>query len=110
MGGKDVLNYLPIVPKASIYIPKVMCKPVMGGNTVVETFTPMFLSRSVRSFENWPRQSIWSVMAEYGREGCVELSYLPIVPKASIYVPKVMSKPVMGGNTMSETFMHMFIF
>ena len=34
---------------------------------------------------------------------------LPIVPKASIYVPKVMHKPVMGGNTMSETFTHMFL-
>ena len=44
MGGKGVLNYLPIVPKASIYVPKVMYKPVMGGNTVSETFTPMFLS------------------------------------------------------------------
>ena len=73
MGGKGALNYLPIVPNASIYVPKVMCKPVMGGNTVVETFTPMFLSRSVWSFKIWPRQSIWSVMAEYGREGCVEL-------------------------------------
>ena len=47
MGGKGALNYLPIVPKASIYVPKVMCKPVMGGNTVVETFTPMFLSIEV---------------------------------------------------------------
>ena len=74
MGGKGALNYLPIVPKASIYVPKVMRKPVMGGNTVSETFTHMFPFRSARSFENWPRQSIWSVMAEYGREGCVELS------------------------------------
>ena len=31
MGGKGALNYLPIVPKASIYVPKVMGKPVMGG-------------------------------------------------------------------------------
>ena len=74
MGGKGALNYLPIVPKASIYVPKVMHKPVMGGNTVSETFTHMFLFRSASSFEKWPRQSIWSVMAEYGREGCVELS------------------------------------
>ena len=44
MGGKGALNYLPIVPKASIYVPKVMRKPVMGGNTVSETFTHMFLS------------------------------------------------------------------
>ena len=43
MGGKGALNYLPIVPKASIYVPKVMRKPVMGGNTVSETFTHMFL-------------------------------------------------------------------
>ena len=34
MGGKGALNYLPIVPKASIYVPKVMPKPVMGGNTI----------------------------------------------------------------------------
>ena len=47
MGGKGALNYLPIVPKASIYVPKVMCKPVMGGNTVSETFTHMFLFKSV---------------------------------------------------------------
>ena len=30
--------------------------------------------------------------------------YLPIVLKASIYVPKVMHKPVMGGNTVSKDF------
>ena len=47
MGGKGVLNYLPMVPKASLYVPKVMCKFVMGGNTMYETFTPMFLSQSV---------------------------------------------------------------
>ena len=75
MGGKGALNYLPIVPKASIYVPKVMHKPVMGGNTVSETFTHMFLFRSAwSSFEKWPRQPNWSVMAEYGRERCVELS------------------------------------
>ena len=74
MGGKGALNYLPIVPKASIYVPKVMRKPVMGGNTVSETFTHMFLFQSASSFENWPRQPNWSVMAEYGREGYVELS------------------------------------
>ena len=38
MGGKGALNYLPIVPKASIYVPKVMHKPVMGGNTVSRDF------------------------------------------------------------------------
>ena len=54
-------------------------------------------------------QPIWSVMAEYGM-GKGALNCLPIVPKASIYVPKVMHKPVMGGNTVSETFMHMFLF
>ena len=69
-----MLNSLPIVPKASIYVPKVMRKPVMGGNTVSETFAHMFLYRSARSFENWSRGSILSVMAEYGREGCVEFS------------------------------------
>ena len=83
-----MLNYLPIVPKASIYVQKVMRKPVMGGNTVSETCTHMFLiGRCVkfrkvaqaakyapRSFKKWPRQPNWSVMAEHGREGCVELS------------------------------------
>jgi hypothetical protein len=69
----------------------------------------MFLFRSGSSFEKWPRQPIWSVVAEYGREKG-GLNYLPIVPKASIYIPKVMHKPVMGGNTMSETFTHMFLF
>ena len=62
MGGKGALNYLPIVPKASIYVPKVMHKPVMGGNTVSETFTHMFLFRSVSSFEKRPRQPIWRAM------------------------------------------------
>ena len=52
MGGKGTLNYLPIVPKASIYVPNVMCKPVMGDNTVSETFTHMFLFPSAQSFEN----------------------------------------------------------
>ena len=99
-----MLNYLPIVPKVR--------KPVMGGNTVSETFTHMFLFRSASSFENWPRKPILSLMAEYGREGCVELSShcaqsLHICPKG---YAKVMCKPVMGGNTVSETFTHMFLF
>ena len=39
------------------------------------------------------------------------LNYLPIVPKASIYVPKVMRKPVMGDNIVSDTpFTHIFLF
>ena len=46
MGRKGALNYLPIVPKAIVYVPKVMCKAVMGGNTVSETFTHMFLYQS----------------------------------------------------------------
>jgi hypothetical protein len=108
MGGKGALNYLPIVHKASIYVPKVMCKTVMGGNTVSETYTHIFPFQSARSFDNWPRQSIQSVRAEYG--GKDALNYLPIVPKASIYVPKVMHKPVMGGNAVFETFTHMFLF
>ena len=76
MGGKGALNSLPIVPKASIYVPKVMLKPVMGGNTMSETSMHMFLFQSEQSsVQNWaPRQSIWSMMAEYGREGCVEFS------------------------------------
>ena len=48
MGGNGALNYLPIVPNASIYVPKVMRKPVMGGITMSETFTHMFLFRSAR--------------------------------------------------------------
>ena len=53
MGGKGALNYLPIVPKAFVYVTKVMRKPVMGGNTVYETFAHMFLFRSAQtSFEN----------------------------------------------------------
>ena len=48
-------------------------------------------------------------MAEYGR-GKGVLNYLPIVPKACIYVLKVLHKPVIGGNIVSETFMHMFHF
>ena len=74
MGGKDALNYLPIMSKASIYVPKVMHKPVMGGNIVYKTFMHMFLFRSGSSFEKWPRQPNLSMMAEYGREGWVELS------------------------------------
>ena len=65
MDGKGALNSLPIVPKAFVYVIKVMRKLVMGGNTVSETFTHMFLFRSVRSFENWPRQPIWRVTAEF---------------------------------------------
>ena len=44
MGGKGALNYLPIVPKAFVYVPKVMRKPVMGGNTVSETSRTCFSS------------------------------------------------------------------
>ena len=76
MGGKGALNYLPIVAKASIYVPKVMHNPVMGGNTVSEAFTHMFLFRSGSSFEKWQvaQAAKFDVMAQYGREGCVELS------------------------------------
>ena len=42
MGGKGALHYLPIVHKASIYVPKVMRKQVIGGDTVSETFMHMF--------------------------------------------------------------------
>ena len=48
MGGKGASNYLPIVPKASIYVPKVMRKPVMGGNTVAGTFMHTCFSSEVR--------------------------------------------------------------
>jgi hypothetical protein len=89
MGGKGALNYLPIVPKASIYVPKVMCKPVMGGNTMSKTFTHMLPFRSASNLEKWPRKPNRSVMAEYGREGCVELSShhaqsLHICPKGNV--------------------------
>ena len=46
MGGKGALNYLPIVPKAFVHVPKVMRKPVMGSNTVYETSTHVFLFRT----------------------------------------------------------------
>ena len=106
-----MLHYLPIVPKASIYAPKVMRKPVIGGNTVcLRLSRTCFFSEVCEVSKSGPEeQSIWSVMAEYGREGCIEISR-PIVPKASIHVPKVMRKPVIGGNTVSETFTHMFLF
>ena len=42
MGGKGALNSLPIVPKAFVYVPTVILIPVMGGNTMSETFTYMF--------------------------------------------------------------------
>ena len=48
MGGKGALNYLPIVPKAFVYVPKVMRKPVMGGNTVSETFSRTCFPSEVR--------------------------------------------------------------
>ena len=75
--GKGALNYLPIIVSSQslhIYVPKVMPKPVMGGNTVSETFTHAFLFPSGSNLKKLPRQSNRSVMAEYGREGCVELS------------------------------------
>ena len=110
MRGKGALNYLPIVPKASIYVPKVMHEQVMGGNTMSETFTHTRFSSEVREVsKTGPDQSIWSVMAEYGREGCVELSS-HCAQSLHICPPKVMRKPVMGGNTVSETFTHMFLF
>ena len=52
MGGNGALNYLPIVLKASVYVPTIMHKPVMGGITMSQTFTYMFLFKSARSFEN----------------------------------------------------------
>jgi hypothetical protein len=109
MGGKGVLNSLPIVPKASIYVPKVMLTPVMGGNTMSETSMHMFLFQiggEVSKTGPGPRHA--PKWLSIGGKGV--LNSLPIVPKASIYVPKVMLKPVMGGNTMSETSMHMFLF
>ena len=51
MGGKGELNSLPIVPKASIYVPKVMLKPVMGGNAMSETSMHMFLFQSGVKFQ-----------------------------------------------------------
>ena len=51
MGGKGALNSLPIVPKAFVYVIKVMRKPVIGGNTVSETFTHMFLFQMSANLE-----------------------------------------------------------
>ena len=70
-----MLNYLLIVPKASIYVIKVMHKPVMGGNTMSETFTrTCFSSEVCEVSKTGPDSQFSNVMAEYGREGWVELS------------------------------------
>ena len=80
----------------------------MGGNTVSETFRYMF-SEVCEVFRKLARTSQFGASwLSMGGKGA--LNYLPMVPKASIYVPKIMSEPVMGGNTMSETFTHMFLF
>ena len=72
----------------------------MGGCAQTSIYVPKVM-----------QNQLWSVMAgRMGGKSEHALNYLPIVPKASIYVPKVMHKPVMGGNTMSETFTHMFLF
>ena len=72
MGGKGALNYLPIVPKASIYVPKVIIpKSVMGGNTVPETFTSNFLSWSVWSFKNWPDSHFGAWWLSMGGKGVI---------------------------------------
>ena len=103
MGGKGALNSIPIVHKAFVYVPKVMRKPVIGGNTVSETFTHMFLFQSVCEVsKSGPDSQFGASWLSMGGKGA--LNYLPIVSKASIYVPKVIRKPVMGGNTVSETF------
>ena len=74
MGGKCGLNYLPIVPKASIYVPKVMHKPVMIGDTIMsETFTHIS-SEVCEVLKSGLDSQFSNVMAEHGREGCVELS------------------------------------
>ena len=63
MGGKGALNSLPIVPKASIYVPKVMLKPVMGGNTMSETSMHMFL------FQVWVKFQELAQAANLERDG-----------------------------------------
>ena len=107
--GREGCNELsPIVPKAFVYVIKVMRKPVMGGNTVSETFMHKFLFRSGSSFEKWPRQPNRSVMAEYGKEGCVELSSHCV---QSLHIcPKGNAQTSYDRNTVSETFTHMFLF
>ena len=51
----------------------------MGGNTVSETFMHMFLfGIGGEVSKTGPRQSIWSVMAEYEREGCVTQDQSPL--------------------------------
>ena len=53
MGGKGALNYLPIVPKASIYVPNIIrFIQLWASNTVYETFAHMFLFQNAQSFEN----------------------------------------------------------
>ena len=54
MGGNGALNYLPIVPTASIYVSKVMHKLVMGGNTFI-----CFLIEVCEVSKTGPGQSIY---------------------------------------------------
>ena len=76
MDSKGALDYLPIVPKVSLYVPKVMHKPVMGDNTMYERLSrTCFSSEGGEECQNLaPQIANLDMMAEYGREGCVELS------------------------------------
>ena len=80
MGGKGALNYLPIVPKTSIYVPKVMRKPVMGGTTPCLRLSCTRFSSEVHEVSKTagPDQSIWSVMTEYmgGKGALNSLNFL----------------------------------
>ena len=52
---RNAISYFQIFDVAqSLHIHKVVRKPVMGGNTVSETFTHMILFQSGSSFEKWP--------------------------------------------------------
>ena len=63
------------MPKAFVYVPKVMRKPVMGSNTVSQTFRHTCFTSEVREVsKTGPDSQFWRVTAGYGREECVEFS------------------------------------
>ena len=69
-----MLNYLPIVPKASIYVPKVMHNQLWVVTPCLRLSCTYFILEVCEVSKTGPDQSILSMMAEYGREGCIELS------------------------------------
>ena len=78
VGEKGVWNYLPIVPKATIYVPKVMLKPVMGGNTHTS-----FSSEVGQVSKSGPDSQFGALWLSMGGKGA--LNYLPILcPKVIV--------------------------